>query len=113
MAVTTEGNFATAGVATATTDTFTAFAPLDVRPWRSVAYTVVAASTGLVWTIHAANASDYSDEILLQTATVAPGTPGSFATGIGAYGYFRTKIKSAATGASGVTTATIAGIAKR
>lgn len=84
---------------------------MDARPWQSLAYTVVVATNAIKWSVWAANASDYSDEVaVLSAATVASGATSSYATTQAAYSYYRVKITDDSGGVHG--TATIRGVMK-
>jgi hypothetical protein len=92
-------------------ETLLAGSGLDVRGWRSLAYTIVVATNAVDWAIYGANKADYSDEVVVQAeATVAAGAAGSYAVTLAPYGFYRVKIHSNVGGAHG--TATLVGIAK-
>jgi hypothetical protein len=92
-------------------DTLLAGSALDVRGWKSLAYTIVVAANDVDWTVYGANLADYSDEVVVQAeATVAVGAAGSYAVELAPFGYYRVKIHSHVGGAHG--TATLVGIAK-
>lgn len=93
------------------TNDYVPLAPLDVRGWRSVSYTIKAATAEIDWTVYGANLEDFSDEVIVQAeAGVAAAAVGSYSTAQAVWGFYRVKVKSAAVDTPGE--ATIAGIAK-
>lgn len=93
------------------TDAVVIGSEIDVRPWKSVSYTIRAATNAVTWTVFGANAADYSDEAPVQgAASVAAGANGTYAVEQSPYAYYRVKIRSTVADAHG--TATIRGIAK-
>lgn len=93
------------------TDNYVAIAPIDARPWRSIAYTIAVITNDLKWTVYGANASDYSDEQEVQAeAVVAAAATGTYTVAQAPYAYYRAKIKANVGGSQG--TATVRGIAK-
>jgi hypothetical protein len=105
-------NFATASAsATATTNTLVPLAPLDARHYRSVAYTVKGAVNDIRFAVYGANASDYSDETVVQAeADVLVGAVGTYAVANAPFAYYRVKVKSKVNDTHG--TATPVGYAK-
>ena len=92
-------------------DTVLAGSAIDVRGWRSLAYTILVADNDVDWTLYGANSEDYSDEVVVQAeATVVAGAAGSYAVAQAPFGYYRVKIHSHVGGVHG--TATLVGIAK-
>jgi hypothetical protein len=81
----------------------------DARTWKSLAYTFVAAAQTVTWTVWGANAATYADEVQLQTAIPAVGTPSSYAVAPPPYAYYRVKIVNG----DGAGSATVRGIVKR
>lgn len=111
MAVTTHNFETVAPAGLLSTDSYVALAPIDTGPWLSLAYTIAVATNDLKWTVYGANASDYSDEQVVQSeATVTAGSTGTYAVAQAPYRYYRTKIKAATPSSQG--TATVVGIAK-
>lgn len=111
MAVTTTNFDTVSPNALGSTNTYVALAPLDVSSWRSVSYTLKAATNSIKWTVYGANASDYSDEVVVQSeATVTTSAAGSYSITQAPFRYYRVKIKSAVDDTAG--TATVNGIAK-
>lgn len=95
----------------ANTDAVVTGSEIDARPWRSLAYTIKVATNAVTWTVFGANASDYSDEVVVNSAaSVAAGSASSYAVSQAPYAYYRVKIRSTVADTPG--TATIAGIAK-
>ena len=84
---------------------------MDVRPWRSLSYTIVVATQAVNWSVFGANASDFSDEVaVLAAATVVAGATSSYASTQFPYAYARVKVIDTVGGVHG--TATVYGIAK-
>lgn len=84
---------------------------IDARPYSSVAYTISVATNAIKWSVFAANAADYSDEVAVVSATtVAAGASTSYAVAPAPYSYYRVKIIDDSGGVHG--TATVRGIAK-
>ncbi|MHB1334515.1 MAG: hypothetical protein ACYCXQ_00975 [Candidatus Humimicrobiaceae bacterium] len=84
---------------------------IDMRPWRSLSYTVLVITNDVTWEIYGANMSDYSDEVIVQAgASVVAGAGSSYAVAQAPYSYYRVKIKSTVGGSHG--TATLKGLAK-
>ncbi len=84
---------------------------IDVRPWKSLSYTILVATNDITWEVYGANRLDYSDEVIVQAgASVAAGAGSSYAVAQAPYSYYRVKIKSTAGGSHG--TAGLYGIAK-
>lgn len=85
---------------------------VDMRPWRSLAYTIAVITNAVTWEVYGANAADYSDEQVVQAgASVAASATGTYTVSpLAPYAYYRVKIKSSAPDTSG--TATVRGIAK-
>ncbi len=102
MTVTTD-NIGTATYGPAVqVDAYTARAPIDVRGYRSLSYTLLATVQTLKWTVYGANLSDYSDEVVVQAeATVAAGAVGSYAVTQAPFGYYRVKVANNAGGVVG------------
>ena len=93
------------------TNSLVAVAEIDVGPWKSLAYTIAVATNSIDWTVFGANASDYSDEQVVQAeAAVGAAATGTYAVAQAPYRYYRVKIKSTTPDSHG--TATIRGIAK-
>jgi len=92
-------------------DTVLAGSAIDVRGWRSLAYTIKVAANDVDWTVYGAHSADYSDEVVVQAeALVAAGAAGSYAVTQAPFGYYRVKIHSNVGGVHG--TATLVGMAK-
>lgn len=84
------------------TDSYVARVSLDCRGYRSYAVTLIASVQDVKWTVYGANASDYSDEVAVQSeATVAAGAVGSYSTTQAPFAYYRAKVKNAAAGVVG------------
>ena len=95
----------------ANAETVLAGSELDARPWRSLSYTIHVITHDIDWVVYGANASDYSDAVVVQaSATVVIGASSSYATTQAVYAYYRVTITSHVGGAHGV--ATVAGICK-
>ena len=100
----------TAQASTASTVVVTG-SDMDVRPWRSLSYTIVVATNAVKWSVFGANASDFSDEVaVLAATTVNAAATSSYASTQFPYGYARVKIIDDSGGVHG--TATVYGIAK-
>lgn len=83
-------------------DAMTARAPIDVRGYQSLSYTLLATVQTLKWTVYGANLADYSDEVVVQAeATVAALAVGSYAVTQAPFGYYRVKIANNAAGVVG------------
>lgn len=92
-------------------DAVVAGSEIDARMWRSLAYTIKVAVNAVTWTVFGANASDYSDEVVVNSAaSVAAGSASSYAVSQAPYAYYRVKIRSTVADTPG--TATIVGVAK-
>lgn len=84
---------------------------MDLRAWRSLAYTIAVITNDVTWEVYGANASDYSDEQAVQAgASVAAAATGTYAVTQAPYAYYRVKVKSTVAETHG--TATLRGIAK-
>lgn len=84
---------------------------IDVRGWRSLAYTIVVATNAIKWSVFGANAADFSDEVAVLTATtVAAAANSSYSVAQAPFAYYRVKITSDVADTHG--TATVRGIAK-
>ncbi len=84
---------------------------LDMRGWRSLAYTILCAANTITWWVYGANAADYSDEVIVDgPSDVVAGAADSYAVSQTPYGYYRVKIMSKVAGSHG--TCTIVGVAK-
>lgn len=84
---------------------------IDARSWRSVCYTIVVATNAVKWSVWGANASDYSDEVAVQSAaTVASGAASSYSVAQAPFGYYRVKVIDDSGGVHG--DVTVYGIAK-
>ena len=93
------------------TDTYVALGAIDMRPWKSLSYTLKVATNALKWTVYGANLADYSDEVVVQAeASVAVGAIGSYSTTQAVWARYRVKIKADVGGSQG--TGTLNGIAK-
>jgi 20S proteasome alpha/beta subunit len=111
MAVTTDNFEQVAPAALLSTNSYVALAPIDTGPWKSLAYTIAVITNAVTWEVYGTNASDYSDEQIVQAgASVGAGATGTYAVAQAVYRYYRVKIKSTVGGAHG--TATVRGIAK-
>lgn len=96
---------------TAQADAYAVRASLDARGYRSVSFTLIAATQDAKWTVYGANQSDYSDEVVVQNeATVAAGANGSYAATQAPYGFYRVKVKNSSAGQN--STVTVQGYAK-
>ena len=102
---------APAAQASVNADAVLAGSGIDMRPWRSLAYTVRAASNDIDWTVYGANAADYTDEVVVNAeALLASGATATYAVALAPYAFYRVKIRSHVAGAHG--TVTLAAIAK-
>ena len=111
MPVTTNNFETVAPAGLASTNSLVALAAIDTGPWKSLAYTIKVATASVDWTVFGANASDYSDEQIVQAeAAVAAAGKSSYVTAQAPYRYYRVKIKSTVADTPG--TATVVGIAK-
>ena len=74
---------------------------LDVRPWRSLEYTLHIYSSSTAWQVFGDNASDYGSEVMVAaSATVASGASGSYSMSYAPYSFYRIKVVRAASVAS-------------
>lgn len=111
MPVTTSNFEEVSPAALLSTNSYVALAPIDTGPWLTLAYTIAVITNAVTWEIYGANASDYSDEQIVQVgASVAAAATGTFTATQAPYRYYRVKIKSTVPGSHG--TATVRGIAK-
>jgi len=111
MPVTTNNFETVAPAALLSTNSLVALAEIDVGPWLSLAYTIAVITNSVDWTVFGANASDYSDEQVVQVeAAVGAAATGAYAVAQATYRYYRVKIKSTTPDSHG--TATVVGIAK-
>ncbi len=84
---------------------------MDVRAWKSLAYTLKVATAAVTWTVFGANFADYSDEVIVQTAaSVNAGANASYSVERAPYAYYRVKIRSTVADTPG--SAILVGIAK-
>lgn len=84
---------------------------LDMRGWRSLAYTILVAANTITWWVYGANAADFSDEVIVDgPSDVVADAADSYDVEQAPYAYYRVKIESKVDGAHG--TATVRGIAK-
>lgn len=84
---------------------------MDMRAWKSLAYTLLCAANTITWWVYGANASDYSDEVIVDgPSDVLATAADSYAVEQAPYAYYRVKIESKVDGDHG--TATVRGIAK-
>jgi hypothetical protein len=84
---------------------------IDARGWRSLAYTLLNADETITYRVYGANASDYSDEVVVSGPTdILAAAASSYAVAQAPYGYYRVKILDKVGGTHG--TVTLAGIAK-
>jgi len=84
---------------------------MDMRGWRSLAYTLQCAAQTITYNVYGANAADYSDEVVVSGPTdIAAAANSSYAVAQAPYGYYRVKILDKVGGVHG--TVTLAGIAK-
>jgi hypothetical protein len=84
---------------------------IDARGWSSLAYTILNADNTVTWWVYGANASDYSDEVIVDgPSDVAAAAADSYAVAQAPYAYYRVKIESKVDGAHG--NVTVVGIAK-
>ncbi|MFZ3172071.1 MAG: hypothetical protein WA118_08835 [Carboxydocellales bacterium] len=92
-------------------ETLLAGSEIDMRMWRSLAYTLKVATNDVTWVVYGANSADYSDEVVVQSAAnVVAGAAGTYAVAQAPYAYYRVKIYSTVGGSHG--TGTLIGIAK-
>jgi hypothetical protein len=99
-----QGKLEKMAVAGASTNSYAALddSDIDMRGWRSLSYTLSVFTDNVDWEVYAANASDFSGEILVQAeATITAGATGTFTTTVAAFNYFRVKIKSTVTSTPG------------
>lgn len=84
---------------------------IDMRPWKSLAYTVTVADETVNYKVFGANKADYSDEVEVQAEeSVAADGVDDYTVAQAPYAYYRVKIQSAGAGDHG--DATVNGIAK-
>lgn len=86
-------------------------AEIDATQFRSVAYTAIAASHDVDWSVFGANAADYSDEVAVLTATkITAGANANYSVAQAPYRFYRVKVIDDVGGTHG--TITVNGIAK-
>ena len=79
MPVTTNNFETVAPAGLASTNSLVALAAIDTGPWKSLAYTIKVITASVDWTVFGANASDYSDEQIVQAeAAVAAAGKSSY-----------------------------------
>jgi hypothetical protein len=84
---------------------------MDVRPWKTLAYTLSVITNTITYTVFGANLSTYADEVIVQAATdIAAAANGSYAIVNPPYAYYRVKILTKVNPNHGVVT--LNGIAK-
>ena len=84
---------------------------IDMRPWKSLSYTITVADETVNYKVFGANKADFSDEVEVQAEeAVTAGSVDDYTVAQAPFGYYRVKIKSAASGTHG--NATVNGIAK-
>jgi hypothetical protein len=84
---------------------------LDARAWKTVAYTISVATNAVTWQVMGANASDYSDAVVVQAgASVAAAAASSFVANPAPYAFYRVQVKDTSAGTHG--SATVNGVAK-
>jgi hypothetical protein len=100
-----------AAQASVNAETLLAGSAIDMRPWRSLAYTLTNITNTITYNVYGANLSTYADEVLVSGPTdiLAAGVS-SYAVAQAPYAYYRVKILSKVGGAHG--TVTLTGIAK-
>ena len=102
---------APAAQASVNAETVLAGSEMDMRAWRSLAYAVKVITNTITWWVYGANASDYSDEVIVNGPTdVLAAAASSYAVAQAPYAYYRAKIQSKVAGVHG--TVTLGGIAK-
>jgi len=78
---------------------------IDARMWKSLGITIAVITNNIKWTVYGANASDFSDEQVVQVeATVAAAATGTYVTAQSVYAYYRIKIVDASGGSHGTVT---------
>lgn len=86
-------------------------AEMDVTQFPVLSYTAKAATNDIDWSVFGANASDYSDEVAVLTATkIAAGANASYTTANAPYRYYRVKVIDDVGGTHGAIT--VSGCAK-
>lgn len=84
---------------------------IDMRMWRSLAYTLVNADETITWWVYGANAEDYSDEVIVDgPSDVNAAGIDSYSVAQAPFSFYRVKIESKVDATHG--TATVRGIAK-
>lgn len=84
---------------------------LDAGPHLTACYTIKVATNAVKWSVFGANASDYSDEVaVLSATTVASGAASSYAASPAPFRYYRVKVIDDSGGSHG--SVTVRGIAK-
>jgi len=68
---------------------------MDVRAWKSLAYTVLNADETITWWVYGANAADYSDEVIVDgPSDVLADAADSYAVAQAPYAYYRIKFEN-------------------
>lgn len=83
---------------------------IDLAWARTLAFTITVAANSVDWKVCGANAADFSDEVDVNSATVAAAAKGNYTVSPVPYRYYRVKIKSTVADTPG--NATVFGIAK-
>ncbi len=75
---------------------------IDMRPWKSLAYTVKVADNTVKWKVFGANKADYSDEVEVQgEESVTAAGVDDYSVAQAPFSYYRVKIQSASSGDHG------------
>jgi hypothetical protein len=82
----------------------------DLAWARTLAFTIVVAGASVDWKVFGANRADYTDEVEVNSATVAAAAKGNYTVSPVPYRYYRVKIKSTVADTPG--NAGVYGIAK-
>ncbi len=92
-------------------ETVLAGSEMDTRAWKSLAYTLTNITETITYNVYGANASAYTDEVLVSGPTdILASAASSYAVAQAPYSYYRVKILDKVGGVHG--TVTLRGICK-
>jgi hypothetical protein len=100
-----------AAQASTAVETVMAGSDMDMRPWRSLAYTLTNITNTITYNVYGANLATYADEVVVSGPTdVLAAAASSYAVAQAPYAYYRVKIVDKVPASHG--TVTLVGIAK-
>lgn len=97
--------YATDSQLSTNTNTVLSGSEMDMRGWTTLCYTFAVATNTVTISVLGANASDYSDEVVVDaTGNIAAGSTDSYTVSPAPYSYYRVKIDSTSDGQHGTVT---------